>query len=332
MKATAIATPNIALVKYWGKRDEKLILPMQGSISVTMDKQLATKTTVEFSEKYKEDELWINDKKFTTPEEWVKGKPQLDLIRKMAGIDLKVKIVSYTVVPVAGGLAGSSAGLCSLALAATSALGLKLDQKDLSVICRRGSGSACRSVYGGFVEWRRGEILDGSDSHAVQIADENHWPEFRNVVALIEKGRKKVKSRAGMKQTVATSSLYPKRTQDLPKVLDITREAILKKDLPILLEAVMRESNNMHATMLDTWPPIFYLNDTSKKIIYAIHDFNADGIKAGYSFDAGPNPNIFTVEKHVSEIKKLLQEIEGVKEIFVCKPGSEPKLVEEHLF
>ena len=94
----------------------------------------------------------------------------------------------------------------------------------------------------------------------------------------------------------------------------------------------MRESNNMHATMLDTWPPILYLNDTSKEIIYAIHEFNEDGIKAGYTFDAGPNPNIFTVEKHVNEIKKILQEIEDVKEIFVCKPGGEPRIVKEHLF
>jgi len=94
----------------------------------------------------------------------------------------------------------------------------------------------------------------------------------------------------------------------------------------------MRESNNMHATILDTWPPIFYLNDTSKQIIYAIHDFNSDGIKAGYSFDAGPNPNIFTIEKHVPEIKRLLEEIEGVKNIFVCKLGSGPKIVEDHLF
>jgi len=332
MKATAIATPNIALVKYWGKRDEKLILPVEGSIAVTMDEQLATKTTVMFSEDLKEDEIWINNRKMTKPDELEKPIPQLDLVREMARMSLRAKVVSSCIVPFAAGLAGSSAGLCALALAATAALGLKLDKKELSIVCRRGSGSACRSVYGGFVEWRKGKKPDGSDSYAVQIADENHWPELRNVIVMIETKEKKVKSRAGMKQTVATSNLYKKRVQDLPKTLDTVRNAILKKDLPTLLEAIMRESNNMHATMLDTWPPILYLNDTSKEIIYAIHEFNEDGIKAGYTFDAGPNPNIFTVEKHVNEIKKILQEIEDVKEIFVCKPGGEPRIVKEHLF
>jgi len=332
MKATAIATPNIALVKYWGKRDEKLILPMEGSIAVTMDEQLATKTTVMFSKEFKQDEIWINDIKMTKPDGLEKPIPQLNLIREMAEVNLRAKVVSSSTVPFAGGLAGSSAGLCALALAATTALGLKLDKKELSIVCRRGSGSACRSVYGGFVEWKRGEKPDGSDSHAVRIADENHWPELRNVIVLIEKKEKKIKSRAGMKQTVATSNLYKKRVQDLPKTLDTVRNAILQKDLPTLLEAIMRESNNMHATMLDTWPPILYLNDISKEVIYSIHEFNEGEIKAGYTFDAGPNPNIFTVERHVPEIKKILQEIGDVKEILVCKPGGKPRIVKEHLF
>ena len=332
MKATAEAAPNIALVKYWGKRDEKLILPVGGSIAVTMDEQLKSIVTVMFSEKLKEDELWINDKKMITPEELEKAIPQLNVVREMAGVKLGAKIVVKSIVPVAGGLAGSSAGLCAQALASAEALGLKLDKRELSILCRRGSGSACRSIYGGFVEWKRGEKIDGSDSYAVQIADENHWPELRAVIALLETKEKKVKSRAGMKQTVATSSLYPKRIQNLSKTLDIVRNAILKKDLPTLLETIMRESNNMHATMLDTWPPIFYLTDKSKEIIYAIHEFNANGIKAGYTFDAGPNPIIFTVEKYVPEIKRILEDIEGIQNIFVCKPGSGPRIVEEHLF
>jgi len=332
MKATTIATPNIALIKYWGKRDEKLILPTESSISVTLDEQLATKCTVEFSEKYKEDELWINGKNYSTPEQMGKGKPQLDFIRRMAGISMKAKIVAETTVPVAGGLAGSAAGLCAQALAAVNALNLKVDKKQLSIICRVGSGSSCRSVYGGFVEWKKGEKSDGSDSYAAQIADERHWPEFRCIIAIVEREEKKVKSRPGMKQTVATSILYPKRIEYLPSALDVVRKAILKKDLSTLLEATMRDSNNMHAVMLDTWPPIFYLNDISKQVIYSIHDFNAEGIKAGYSFDAGPNPCIFTVERYVTEIKNILKEISGIKDIIVCKLGKGPRVVEDHLF
>lgn len=332
MKATAITSSNIALIKYWGKRDEKLILPMESSISLTLDEQFATKCTVEFSEKFKEDELWINGKNYSKPEEMEKGKPQLDFLRKMSGINFKAKIVAETVVPVAGGLAGSASGLCSEGLAGAAALNLKVDKNLLSTICRIGSGSACRSVYGGFVEWKKGSEPDGSDSVAVQIADENYWPEFRCIVAIIEKREKKVKSRAGMKQTVATSILYPRRIDYLPSALEKVRKAIMKRDLPTLLEVAMRDSNNMHAVMLDTWPPIFYLNDISKQVIYSIHEFNESEIKAGYSFDAGPNPCVFTVEKHVNEIKNLLKEIDGIKDIIVCKPGKGPILVNDHLF
>lgn len=332
MKATAIANANIALVKYWGDRNKNLILPMEGSISVTMDEKLSTKTTVMFPENLKEDEIIVNGKKLIKPEELEKPIKQLNFIRKMVGVNLKAKVVSSSKIPFAAGLAGSSSGLCALALAATSALGLKLNKKQFSIISRIGSGSASRSVYGGFVEWKKGKKPDGSDSYAVQLAPENHWPEFRNIIAIVEKKEKKIKSRPGMRKTVTSSNLYLKRIENLPKTLNVVRRVILEKNLPVLLETTMKESNNLHAVCLDTWPPIFYLNDISKEIIYAIHQFNLNGIKAGYTFDAGPNVNISTLQKYVSEIKKILKNIKGIKEIFVCKIGGEPRLIKSHLF
>jgi diphosphomevalonate decarboxylase len=330
VKATAIANPNIALIKYWGNKNEKLILPLEGSISFTLDEQLATKCTVEFSDKYKKDELWINGKNYSSPDHMEKSKFQLDFVRRTFGFNDKAKVVSETRVPVAGGLAGSAAGLCAQALAAVNALNIKVDKKQLSVICRVGSGSACRSVYGGFVEWKKGEKKDGSDSHAIQIANESHWPEFRCIVCLVDMQEKKIKSRPGMRKTVETSILYPKRIDYLPSALDIVRDAILKKNTPILLEAVMRDSNNMHSVMLDSWPPIIYLNDVSKRVISSIHDFNGEEIKAGYSFDAGPNPCIFTVDEYIPEIKGILKEIKGIKEIIISRPGAGPRVVENH--
>ncbi|MGB9695575.1 MAG: diphosphomevalonate decarboxylase [Candidatus Micrarchaeia archaeon] len=327
-RATAEATANIALVKYWGKRDEKLILPKEGSISATMDEQLKTRTTVMFSDKFLKDELILNGKKMEG-KDTEERLQQLDVVRKKAGTNLKAKIVSLNCFPTAAGFASSAAGLAALAVAAVAALDLKVDSKELSILSRLGSGSACRSVLGGFVEWKKGCKADGSDSYAVQIAQSSHWPEFRNVIAIVESGKKKVSSRAGMKQTVATSLLYPARLNYLPKLIENVKAAILNKDLPKLLEMVMRDSNNMHATMLDTWPPIMYLNDVSKEIIYAIHDYNtsAGEIKAGYTFDAGPNAHIFTIEKYVPEIKKILEEIEGVQKIMVCKIGNGPKIL-----
>jgi len=332
--STVEATANIALVKYWGKRDEKLVLPQEGSISVTMDEMLKTRTTVMFSEKFVEDEVWLNGKKLDlTDKETSERMQQLNVIREKAGIKTKAKIVSLNCFPTAAGFASSAAGLAALACAASKAAGLNLSSSELSILARLGSGSACRSVLGGFVEWKRGFKSDGSDSFAVEIAPYSHWPEIRNVIAVVEQGKKKISSRAGMKQTVATSGLYSKRLQDLPKTLNTVRNAILRKDLPTLLEATMRESSNMHAVMLDTWPPIMYLNDVSKQIMASIIEFNnaAGEIKAGYTFDAGPNAHVFTVDKHVSEVKKLLSEIEGVQKIIVCSVGKGPKYVDEHL-
>ena len=326
LRATAEANPNIAIVKYWGNRDENLILPMTGSNSVTLDEQLRTRTTVMFSEKFKEDEIWINGRRMITPDELEKVALQLEAIRRTAKTDLKAKIVSHSIVPIAGGLAGSAAGLCASAYAAASALGMEQSTPELSILCRLGSGSACRSVYGGFNEWKRGEKIDGSDSYAAQIADENYWKEFRVVIGIAESKEKKVKSRPGMRRTVQTSILYPERLKYLPKALEESREAILKKDAGKLFEIAMRDSNNMHAVIQDTWPPIMYLNEISRKVIYAIHEFNIRGVKAGYSFDAGPNPAIFTLEKYAPAIKKILEEA-GIGEIFICKVAAGPKIL-----
>ena len=156
-------------------------------------------------------------------------------------------------------------------------------------------------------------------------------PEFRCIVCIVDTKEKKIKSSPGMKKTVETSILYPKRVKYLPSILNLVRNAIIEKDASTLLEAAMRDSNNMHSVMLDSWPPIIYLNDVSKKVINSIHDFNADEIKAGYSFDAGPNPCIFTLEKYVAEIRGILKEIKGIKEIIVSKAGSGPSVVEDNL-
>ena len=327
--ATCEATPNIAMIKYWGKRDEKLLLPQEGSISATMDEQLKTRTTVMFSEDFTEDEIILNNKKLEGKdlEETLK---QINVIRNKADKkNLKVKIVSINCFPTAAGFASSASGFAALAVAAANALGMNSDSKELSILSRLGSGSACRSVLGGFVEWKKGEKADGSDSYAVQIAPASHWQEMRNVIAITAPEKKKVSSRSGMKQTIETSTLYPARLEYLPGIIEKTRSAILKKDLPSLLEIIMRESSNMHATMLDTWPPIMYLNDISKQIIYAIINYNdsVGEIRAGYTFDAGPNAHIYTLEKYVPEVKKALENVEGIQRVMVCKIGNGPKIL-----
>ncbi|MEK6923713.1 MAG: diphosphomevalonate decarboxylase [Candidatus Micrarchaeota archaeon] len=332
MIATCEATANIAVVKYWGKRDEKLVLPQNGSLSFTMDGQLKTRTSVMFSNKFKEDEFWLNGAKVDLKEKEVAERVvQLDLVRKKAGITDKARIVSINCFPTAAGFASSAAGLAALACAASKAAGLTLSDRELSMLARRGSGSACRSVLGGFVEWRKGEKPDGSDSFAEQIAPAAHWPELRNVIVVVDAGKKKVSSRAGMKQTVATSALYKARMDYLPATIDAMKKAVLAKDFPTFAELTMRESSNMHAVMLDTTPPITYLNDWSKEIMHGVNALNAAAGKvvAGYTFDAGPNAHVYTLEKDVAAVRKMLEGVEGVRKVMVCRVGEGPKYLDK---
>jgi len=329
-KSTWIATPNIAVVKYWGKRNSSLNLPSSPSISVTMDESLCTKTTVEFSPIYRSDELVLNGS-FAQKGELARAVRVLDAIRAAAGISDRARVESENNFPTAAGIASSASGFAALACAAAGAAGLKPSPQQLSIFARLGSGSACRSVLGGFVEWRMGKRQDGKDSYAVQIAPASHWPELRNVIAITDSGRKKTGSSDAMEITAKTSSLYKERLGARAKVVRMVKAAILKKDLASFLELAMRESSHMHAVMLDSYPPIIYLNDVSREIIYAVHEFNQKKGKtcAGYTFDAGPNAHVYTEEKYVPELQETLRGIAGVQKTIVCKAGNGPRQLSE---
>jgi diphosphomevalonate decarboxylase len=329
---TAIGTPNIALIKYWGKRDEKLILPTNSSISITLDEQLNTKTSVLFSKKLKKDKFYINGElqdinDMDVAERFV----MVDTLKAMAKSDAHVLVVSENSFPTASGLASSASGIATLTYAASKALDLHISPRELSVIARRGSGSACRSIFGGIVKWNKGEKKDGSDSDAEQIVNEKYWPDLTDVVAIVSESKKKVPSRAGMRQTVENSILYKSRlgyVEDAAKSLEV---AIRKKDFASVAEITMRDSDNMHATMLDTWPPIMYLNDYSKEIIYKIHELNESEGRpvAAYTFDAGPNANIITTERNAKKVLDTLEGMDFVKRVIRLKAGSGPRLLKE---
>ncbi|MFQ5405807.1 MAG: diphosphomevalonate decarboxylase [Candidatus Micrarchaeia archaeon] len=323
--STAETTPNIAVIKYWGKRDEKLILPHNSSMSFTMSEVLKTRTTVVFSKDFTEDSAWIQHEKLEGQELY--GLLRIiNLIRERYSINLKAHIASLNCFPTAS----SASGMAALVCAATKALRLNLSPKELSILARQGSGSASRSVMGGFVEWRRGVEPDGSDSFAEQIKPASHWSEMRNVIALVDQGRKKVSSRSGMRQTIETSPLYRARLDYLPEALEKMRQAVTAKNFEDFAEITMRESDNMHAVMLDTWPPITYLNDVSRQIMHTVReDLNIGETRAAYTFDAGPNAHVYTLEKHAETVKKALKEIPGVQQVLECKVGDGPKYIED---
>jgi diphosphomevalonate decarboxylase len=329
MKATAIANANIALVKYWGKREKKLILPYNSSISMTCD-GLSTTTTAEFSNEYDKDIIIINDEEMKKDEKDVAG--HIERIRQMTGIREKVKLVSESNFPVAAGLASSASGLASVTIALAKAAGLILNQKELSILTRQGSGSAARSIFGGFVEWLRGEKEDGSDSYAKQIADKNYWPEFRMITTIVTEAKKKVGSRAGMAQTVETCPYYDGWLKTVNQDLDIIRKGILNRDFISVGSQAEYNCLKMHALMITTKPAIIYWIPATMEIIQNVIAWREEGLECYFTIDAGPNVKVMCLEKNEKEINKRLLELEGVIKTIICKPGDEAKLIDKHLF
>ena len=333
MKITAAANSNIAIIKYWGKRDEKLILPANNSISFTMDEQLSTVTTVELDPRLESDEA-VLDGKVADAKEHERISSFLDLIRNQAKIKTFAKVVSNNSFPKAAGLASSASGFAALAAAASKAAGLGLDGKRLSMLARLGSGSATRSIYGGAAEWLKGEKADGSDSYAVQLSSESNWKHLRNVIAIVDAEKKRVSSRAGMADTARTSKRFKKRPGAVGRRLEVIRNAIKENNFEAMAGTIMEDSDDMHACMADTQPSIVYLNETSHKIMLAVREINASESEkiAAYTFDAGPNAHIYTTVNHANKIKKMLDQMDGIKKIIECKIGEGVRFTDEHLF
>lgn len=307
---TCIAPVNIAVIKYWGKRDESLILPTNDSISATLDTdQLHAKTTVMISLDFKEDRIWLNER-----EEDIKNSRLqncLKEIKKRSQLpgymnDWKVHICSKNNFPTAAGLASSAAGYACLAAALAK---LYKVEGDISVIARSGSGSACRSILGGFVRWHMGLDKNGTDSLAKQIVPASHWPEMRILVLVVNDEKKNVSSAIGMKRSMETSEFLQYRIrQTVPERTNKIHQAIVEKDFKTFAELTMKDSNQMHAVCLDTYPPCIYMNDTSNSIINLIHSYNdaVNDVKVAYTFDAGRNATLYLLEKDVPTVMGVL--------------------------
>lgn len=333
---TAQGSPNIALVKYWGKRDERLILPCNSSLSITLSSEAVnTTTSMVFSKKLKGDTLFIDGKRQNIKEKEMQER--LWIIEKMredAEVDANFMVVSKSNFPASSGMASSASGIATLVFAANAALGLGLSPKELSMIARQGSGSACRSIFGGLVLWRKGELPNGKDSYAEQIFDEKYWPEIIDIIAIVSQSKKKVSSRAGMKQTMETNPLYASRPSSAEKRADKAISAYKKRDFNALGEEIMADSNEMHALMMSTRPAIRYLNDSSYMIMDVIEELNREAGEniAAYTFDAGPNAHIITQREYQDEVLralKHLQEDKKIMEIRVADQGSGPRLLEK---
>lgn len=329
MKATATAHPNIALVKYWGKRSEHLILPHQSSLSVTLG-PLQVTTTVEFFTERGVDAVTLNGKtaKGTERQRVIDA---IDLVRaearKTRGQRLgRATMVSAGDFPPSAGLASSAAAFAALAVAARAAAGFSRDTRAESVLARRGSGSACRSIEGGFVRWNRGRRADGKDSFAEQLFDEGHWPELRMLVGMVSRAEKEVKSRDGMRATVETSPYYRAWAKDAEReVREIVRH-IKRRDLEAVGELSERNAWRMHASALGANPPICYLKPQTLAVIDACRALRKEGVGVWFTLDAGPNPVLLTLEADRARAARLIK-AQGALEIVTCAPAGDAALV-----
>ncbi len=333
---TAQGSPNIAFVKYWGKRDERLILPYNSSISMTLDHAvLRTVTSVMLSEALDEDVFYLGGKPQDLGDRELKERMQiLEILRKAAGSDARMLIASHNHFPTASGMASSASGIATLVYAANAALQAGLNAESMSIIARQGSGSACRSMLGGIVMWRKGTRADGSDSYAQQLFAEDYWPEVVDNIVVVSQSKKKVSSRAGMKQTADTNPLFRSRPESAEARARNLIEAYKNRDMGKLAQIIMAESNEMHALMLSTVPSIRYLNTASYALMDAVEQLNMSVGETicGYTFDAGPNANIITTQEHQPKVSKMLKEFledGSVQYVKTSKVGSGPKMLDD---
>ena len=221
-------------------------------------------------------------------------------------------IVSENNFPTAAGLASSAAGFAALVRAIANLYELPQSPKELSLIARQGSGSACRSLMGGFVAWRAGSKDDGTDSLAEEVAPASHWPEIRALILVVSPDKKAVGSTLGMQTTVQTSTLFPERASTIvPRRMREMEKAIEEKDFESFAKITMQDSNSFHACCLDSWPPIQYLTDASRSAMDAVHTANrkAGKLIAAYTFDAGPNAVIYYLEENAAKVAGVFRSL-----------------------
>lgn len=284
----ARAYTNIALIKYWGKKDEELILPMNNSLSLTLD-AFYTETTVSFDPALQAD-TFLLDGQLQNTAATAKISRFLDLLRELAGTKLRAAVTSENFVPTAAGLASSASGLAALAAAGNAALQLRLDDSQLSRLARRGSGSACRSIFGGFVEWEQG--TDDLTSLARPLAANGFENDLAMLFVLINDKQKDVSSRDGMRRTVATSAFYPGWLASLPEDLATIKQAIATQDFTALGRITEANGLKMHATTLAAVPPFTYWSPQSLLAMDLVRQLRATGTECYFTMDAGPNVKV----------------------------------------
>ncbi|WEP00976.1 diphosphomevalonate decarboxylase (plasmid) [Streptomyces sp. FXJ1.172] len=328
--ATAVAHPNIALIKYWGKRDERLILPWTDSLSMTLD-VFPTTTRVRLDADAEHDEVTLNGEA-ATGEAGRRITAFLELVRELSGLEQRAVVDTRNTVPTGAGLASSASGFAALAVAAAAAYGIDLDATALSRLARRGSGSASRSLFGGFAVWHAGpeggtdaEADLGSYAEPVPTADID--PAL--VIAVVNAGPKAVSSREAMRRTVDTSPLYRPWAASSRDDLTDMRAALGRGDLEAVGEIAERNALGMHATMLAARPAVRYLSSATVTVLDRVLQLRQDGVPAYATMDAGPNVKVLCHRTDAERVADAVRDAVPDGRVLVAGPGRGARLLNE---
>jgi len=329
-KFTAVAAANIALIKYWGMRDTEHTLPVNASISMTLS-QCVSRCTIETKSGGADEVLYQQmDGRLlsASPEFADKVRSHLDRLRNEAKVRTPMRVATTNNFPTGAGIASSASGFAALTIAAAAALGLAADTPTWSRLARlSGSGSAARSVLGGFVQWPA-DAFD-PEASARQIAPPEYWP-LRDLVVVVDASPKKVSSREGHRRALS-SPYYPMRQQLLPDRIARVRQALATRDFLLLAAVVEEEAIDLHLIAMSAQPPTFYWQPATLAVLETVRRLRADGLDVCATIDAGPNVHVLCTPEHASQASAVLAAISGVQLLIEDGVGNGPSLTHEHL-
>ena len=322
--ATAISHPNIALVKYWGKSDVERNIPAVGSLSITLD-GLSTTTTVRFDPELKADRLLFDGRE--AAEMVGRVAACLDRVRKSTGTNLHAVVETRNDFPTAAGLASSASGFAALVVAAGAALGSKLGRAELADLARQASGSAARSLYGGFAEIELVDRDDVREARTRQVLKPDQWP-LRVVVAVAEAGPKAVGSTEGMVRTEQTSPFYPSWVETSGADLEDARRAIDRRDFQALADTSESSCLKMHAVMLSARPGLVYWKPTTLECMHRVRALRTGGTPVFFTIDAGPQVKAVCLPDAAESVARELAAVPGVQQVLESGLGEGARVVE----
>ncbi len=308
-QSQAFAPTNIALCKYWGKRNSEINLPLTASLSISLGQKGALTAIEEIAAEA--DQIILNGQTVEAATSFGKRLSVfLDLFRPE--LATRYRVDTHMNIPVAAGLASSACGFAALTLALDQLYDWRLQPAALSILARLGSGSASRSIWQGFVEWQAGEADDGMDSHGILLV--HTWPELRVGLHLLSDQQKPLSSREAMQRTVQTSQLYTAWPEQVRKDMIILKQALISKDFATLGQVAEANALAMHATMMSAWPPIIYSQPETIAAMRQVWQLRQSGVEVYFTQDAGPNLKLLFLEKDLPAILQVFSDLQ------VCSP------------